>query len=197
VKALNVVLHRALEERTLQTASQSGLPIYHFDEHQQVGNTFGERIANAFESLFLAGHSSVICIGNDAATLDHVKWDSVSRSLNDGDNVLGPDFRKGAYLIGLTRQHFNKEQFQNLRWQTKYLIDDLRKYCVTYEELQQVSDLNHWEELKLVSKSFDAIRKIVTAICGVLSFPRFHSKPITIDTCDAIELRGPPQFILI
>ncbi|MEQ9301745.1 MAG: DUF2064 domain-containing protein [Cyclobacteriaceae bacterium] len=195
-QSLNAQLTKALTTRTLQTARQSGLPIYQIDEQHQVGDTFGQRISNAFETVFSKGYDAVICIGNDAASLDHVKWDRLSISLSNGENVIGPDYRAGAYLIGLTRKSFNKEQFQNLRWQTKDLIADLKNFCETYNELEQVADLNNWDDLKLAARSFSTIRRILTAICGVLSIPVSQYRQISICSHDAIDLRGPPQFLL-
>jgi glycosyltransferase A (GT-A) superfamily protein (DUF2064 family) len=196
-RTLNLELTKALERRTLQSAGQSGLPIFRLDEQQQIGNTFGERIANAFEDIFLRGYSSVICIGNDAANLTHVQWGSLSTRLFEGDNILGPDFRNGAYLIGLTRQSFNKEQFQNLRWQTKYLLSDLKSFCKDYQEIEQVHDLNHWDDVKVVSRSCAAIRKLLTSICRAQYIPDIHVMHTSIDRRGTTGLRAPPQLHLV
>ena len=196
-RSKNAQMTKALATRALQCARQSGLPVYQIDEQQQVGDTFGERISNAFQAVFSKGYDAVICIGNDAASLDHVNWDGLSRSLSNGENVIGPDFRNGAYLIGLTYKSFKKGQFQNLRWQTKHLISDLKDFCQVFGELEQVGDLNDWTDLRLISRSIASIRRLLASICHSDFITDLRILFFCFDCQVNVGLRAPPKALSI
>lgn len=196
-RSKNVQLTKALAARALQLAHQSDLPVYQIDEQQQVGDTFGKRISNAFQTVFAKGYEAVVCIGNDAASLDHVNWDELSRSLSNGVNVIGPDFRSGAYLIGLTYHSFRKGQFQNLRWQTKHLLIDLKGFCQTYQELEQVGDINDWTDLRLISRTIVSIRRLLASICHSDFMIDLRILFFCFDCQVNVGLRAPPKVLSI
>lgn len=160
----NAHLADFLIKNSLSNASKSNLPIYHIDENNQLGTTFGEKIANAFEEVFAQGYQSVICVGNDAADLSDINWVGLTSSLERGQNVLGRDFRNGAYLIGLTKHSFRKDAFEQLRWQSKYLYDDLFEYTGSCQELTQKHDLNNWHDLKCASRVYRHLKNILKSI---------------------------------
>ena len=64
-----VSLFQDLTQHTLKTIESTGLPFFHFTEKEQLGNTFGERFAHAFASLFALGYTKVISVGNDSPNL--------------------------------------------------------------------------------------------------------------------------------
>ncbi|MEZ4951006.1 MAG: DUF2064 domain-containing protein [Saprospiraceae bacterium] len=59
------------------------------------------------------GFDAVIAVGNDAPELAKTDWNQVVEELEAGNSVLGPTYRQGAYLIGLTKDHFQKTYFSN------------------------------------------------------------------------------------
>jgi glycosyltransferase A (GT-A) superfamily protein (DUF2064 family) len=109
-------------------AHDSQLPVFIITEHQQRGTTFGERFANAFEDVFKKGFEKVIAIGNDCLTITTQEILNAADALNHGASVLGPTQDRGAYLIGLHKDHFHKQAFQELNWQSAATLTDLISY---------------------------------------------------------------------
>ena len=56
-------LFDALNEQTIKIVEKTGLPYFHFSEKNQYGATFGERFANAIQSIYDKGFQTVITIG--------------------------------------------------------------------------------------------------------------------------------------
>ncbi len=126
-----------LNNHVLRVSRQSGLPVFVVKGAQQVGETFGERFANAFETVFAVGYSQVIAVGNDCL---HLTKEYLLRAAtllqNDVDMVLGPTQDGGAYIVGLSLQAYQRGAFIQRSWQTsctlKSLIDYARQndaYC--------------------------------------------------------------------
>lgn len=150
----NTELLKSLTAHAFIELRKTGLDIFHVDENDQVGNNFGAKIANAFDDIFNKGYSSVICVGNDTPSLGQINWEQIVSTLQNNKSIIGPDQRNGAYLIGLTKSGFSKQAFQNLRWQSRFLIDDLRHFTSTYSELATKADINSWTDInQLIEKS--------------------------------------------
>lgn len=127
----NVAIASALIKKAEEVAMSSKLPFFHFHEGKQIGNTFGERIANAYQELFNQGFGAVIAIGNDSPGQECIDWDQAVSNLNAGNCVLGPSQRGGAYFIGITKEIFQQTSFAQLPWQTNLLFATLEAYCST------------------------------------------------------------------
>jgi hypothetical protein len=125
----NVAIASALINRAMEVGKESKLPFFHFHEGKQIGATFGEKIANAYQELFNQGFSSVIAIGNDSPGLECIDWEYALTQLNAGVCVLGPSQRGGAYFIGITKEMFQQASFAQLPWQTDQLLATLEAYC--------------------------------------------------------------------
>ncbi|MEL7118012.1 MAG: DUF2064 domain-containing protein [Bacteroidota bacterium] len=128
-EAKNQVLAEALIQQSKLAAQKTGLPVFHFHEGNQKGANFGERLANAYQEIFNQGYDAVVAIGNDIPELHKTNWNWVFDQLSQGNNILGPTTKGGAYLIGLTKKAFNKSTFQALPWQTYDLFEALKQYC--------------------------------------------------------------------
>lgn len=188
----NTQLVKALTNRSLEKVKESDLQVFHLDEKSQIGNSFGEKISNAFEYVFCKGYQSVICVGNDVSDLGHIQWNTLASELQEGKSILGPDKRNGAYLIGLNKEIFSKDAFQNLGWQTKSLYQDLQKYTSDYKELETKSDLNSWTDIQLVIKQSGLLKRLIQVITN-LSYVSTESKLlVSIATYSHFGLRAPP-----
>jgi len=175
--------------------------VLHFDENNQKGQHFGEKIANAFESAFELGFDSVITVGNDCLDLPQVDFTQITRTLNQGRNVLGPTFRKGAYLIGLRKQDFDKERFQNLTWQSTGLKVDLFSYfddqSSPIEVLETYRDANNLGDLKQLLRS---LRNRASILRNLKNFIAFELQTLTFTVRTFVQqrffnfenLRAPP-----
>lgn len=163
-RASNVFIAQQLIHSTRQVLEATGLPVFQIDESRQNGSTFGEKFANAFDDLFLLGFESVISVGNDTPELDQTDWVQVVSALKAGQNVVGPDLRKGAYLVALNQSGFDKEYFKGLPWQSSRLIDQLITYCRNPLLLDKKRDLNTWTDLRIAARTNSLIRRIIRKV---------------------------------
>ena len=197
--------NRALASTLIHQSStvlrESGFPVFHYHEENQTGNTFGERIANACYEVFSLGYKAVITVGNDCPEMGKLNWRSIRQELAAGKCVVGPSLRKGAYLIGITKEVFNKEGFQHLPWQTNKLLDALLIFCTCQQDkpyvLASLRDINSWHDLKKLLKSSHLSSYVRRVILSLLSskltlltkrLGHFLTSPILSDS----PFRAPP-----
>lgn len=81
-------LFNILTTATLRKAKNTGLPVFHFSDENQIGNSFGERFTNAIASVFEKGFTSVITIGNDTP---HLKTQQL--------NILPNNWQRASPLL--------------------------------------------------------------------------------------------------
>tara|TARA_R110002072_G_scaffold115578_1_gene245896 strand:+ start:307 stop:984 length:678 start_codon:yes stop_codon:yes gene_type:complete len=162
----------ALNHQTLKTVEKSGIEYFHFSEKNQVGSSFGERFSNAIENIFNKGFKNVITIGNDTPHLKTKHLVDTVHQLEKNDLVLGPSKDGGFYLMGIKKEHFNKETFLKLPWQTSKLqkcitsIVTSKKLHIKFLEI--LNDLDVLEDIKKILHSFKAIPKSVLKILALL-----------------------------
>lgn len=125
-----VEIVQRLNRHVVQLSRQTGMPVFVVKGAQQVGATFGERFANAFETVFAAGYEHVIAIGNDCLhlTRKHLKK-SAALFARDNGVVLGPAVDGGAYIVGISRQAYEREAFLELPWRTDAVFEALVAYA--------------------------------------------------------------------
>lgn len=137
---------------THRTLQRTDLPVFHYHEGNQSGETFGEKLANAFQEIFQQGYHGVIAVGNDTPGIDRVDWQQLSDQLMSGRCIIGPNFRRGAYLIGITAEVFDRERFQQLPWQSARLLEALVAFCRKSDQtpllLHKLRDANTADDLK-------------------------------------------------
>lgn len=114
-----VIAYTPAEGRTFFEASAPGFLLL-----AQRGTDLGERLANAFEALFAAGHSAALLIDSDTPTLPTPllaqALDAIATPATDV--VLGPSDDGGYYLIGL--QKLYRELFAAMRWSTAQVLPE-------------------------------------------------------------------------
>ena len=153
--------------RTVATSSR--LPVFEINEKQQLGEGFGERLANAIENVFAEGFENVIVIGNDCPRLTNALLTSAADALKTQKVVLGPDQHGGVYLIGINKTFFNKDTFECSSWQTNHLFEDLvinfgnTETCVL-PILKDVNQFNDLLQLTNVLPKNSRIKAIVVSI---------------------------------
>ncbi len=188
----NQLLASALIDHSSDFLKDSGLPVFHSHEGNQRGRTFGERFANAYQDLFDKGYSGVIAIGNDTPEIVKIDLAQVSRDLLSGNPVLGASVRGGAYLIGLTTGTFDKEQFQNLPWQSNQVFSALREMCTSSDVqpaiLETLRDINSIHDLKLLLSTTGLKEVVHTFILFLKTGIRRVYR--------AVNLASPASFIL-
>ncbi len=147
-KSAGKMLFQDLISNAHHRAKATGLPVFWIDEHNQVGANFGQRIANAFESVYKQGYTKVIAIGNDCPDLNtHILLEAAEK-LNKHKLVLGPTQDGGSYLIGMQKDAFQKENFEVLPWQTASLYQALANSCLSaFGETVHLINVNTFADL--------------------------------------------------
>lgn len=142
-----------LNRLTLSTVKKTGIPYYHYSEKEQQGASFGERFANAIAAVFELGYDQVIAIGNDSPQLTSISIGKAAEAISRDRFVIGPSLDGGFYLLGLHKEHFNRQAFLALAWQTKELRADLlellSKKAFTSYSLPPLRDLDTRQDLVL------------------------------------------------
>lgn len=125
------LLFDILTNDTLAKVRRTKLPYFHFTEHQQCGNSFGERFTHAIETIFDLGYNNIITVGNDCPQLQTRHLLIADEALATGKTVLGPTVDGGFYLMGLNRKSFDKTLFLRLPWQRFGLFNRISKLIKT------------------------------------------------------------------
>lgn len=127
-------------------AQKTELPVFKITEMQQRGDHFGERFANAFEDVFQQGFDHVIAIGNDCLTITSHDILSAAAYLQSHPCILGPSKDGGAYLIGIQKNVFRKQAFQDIQWQSATTFGSLIDYLQQQQQatilLEEKSDID-------------------------------------------------------
>ncbi|WP_339626248.1 DUF2064 domain-containing protein [uncultured Maribacter sp.] len=147
-------LFHDLTRVTLKKAHNTGLPVFHFSDKDQVGATFGERFTNAIANIFDKGFSSIITIGNDTPHLKTQHLKHTAKQLSMGKTVIGPSNDGGFYLLGLQKSNFDVSGFHNLPWQRFSLYHQislwLRKESTELIKLPVLQDLDNEKDLQSI-----------------------------------------------
>ena len=116
----------------------------------QKGHGLGERMLNAFKTIFYAGFRNVILIGTDTPGIStELIYDSFSL-LKKYECVIGPSDDGGYYLIGLKQTLFYL--FNEMEWGTSEVlsktIDRLKKNDQNYFIMEKMIDIDTKEDIK-------------------------------------------------
>lgn len=190
---------RELTAGTLQALRHTGLDLHWFQEQRQRGNTFGERLTNAFTDIFARGYTAAIAVGNDCPDLSSIDWEAVEELLAGGHCVLGPDFRGGAYLIGLQAQGFDPQGFASLPWQTSKLRAALEIHLSSggpctllaqFQDLNSIHDLRYWAGTRYSTLA----RKLAAISRDIPTAPSPAQRTLQQYIPTQAPLRGPPAL---
>ena len=191
-----------LVNRSKKLAYKTGLPVFFFSEKQQRGATFGERFANAFEDVYALGFDNVVAMGNDCLTVSTADILAAADALQTTPSVLGATNDGGAYLIGLQKGVFQKEDFQNIHWQTAVVFDELMAFTAENSEktifLSQKSDIDRvsdWKKtLAVIPLSFKKILSQLLFFLNPLPSPKWTSSINEAFLQSVLALRAPPAL---
>lgn len=118
---------------TEKEIQKSGLPYFKITSDQQQGNSFGERLTNAFLTVFASGYDHVIAVGNDCPELTAQLLRIAAGKLQRCQSVFGPAADGGTYLIGMSKYDFDAAAFMQVKWKTNAVYDELLNYCISRE----------------------------------------------------------------
>jgi rSAM/selenodomain-associated transferase 1 len=118
----------------------------------QVGNDLGDRMKNAFETVFSQGLRCSLLIGSDSPDLPTQIIDEALAALIKYDAVVGPSHDGGYYMIGFQRDTFLPQVFSGITWSTSEVFEQtmeiLRKANLTTYILPTWRDIDTLDDLK-------------------------------------------------
>ena len=125
-----------------------------FNKHVQEGIDLGERMKNAFETVFSLGAKKAVIIGSDCPQITPEIIDQAFDGLEENDVLIGPAKDGGYYLLGMKKLH--PEIFENKEWSTDAVFEDTVLDCIesrlSYGRLETLSDLDTIYDLHLLEK---------------------------------------------
>lgn len=203
-KAASEKLFHQLIDGTKKLAKESGLDIFWFDEKNQIGDSFGEKYANAFQTVFDKGYQSIVSIGNDSPELNSEILSDAVDQLKHQDLIIGPSLDGGAYLIGIHKKAFELNKFKALSWTETGLFNDLIKYAqqqgLGFNTLYELLDLDSKTSLYALIQHSSLIHLVKFILLNLTEKLLNKSKankikPLQVFSNDFL-LRGPPSLLL-
>jgi glycosyltransferase A (GT-A) superfamily protein (DUF2064 family) len=197
-------LFEAFTESSLALLAATGLPYQLISSAQQVGSTFGERLYHALAQTFDQGYGKVIVIGNDCPQLQVRDLHRAAGLLNDHDTVLGPSQNGGIYLLGLSKEAFEKTGcFGQIPWQTPAVKDALTAYftqqqntvaCLpAYADINTPRDFRRARQQKWFCRSLrNLFNRLLNLAAPQGRYQEFLLVPVQYQA--ACRFRGPPAF---
>ena len=187
-------LFKILNAEVEQKAKKSGLPYFVLDENNQIGQTFGERFANAIQSIYNKGFENVIAVGNDSPQLKVNHIIEASKNVGNDKSVIGKNLDGGFYLLAINKAQFNFHKFQLLSWQTNQIFNEVSSILETSSQLTQLSslkDLNDKTDCKFfinyifsVSKKvLQLLSRLINQITNPIAFISTQFKQIITSVC--------------
>lgn len=119
-----------------------------FNKKLQTGSHLGERMQNAFKTLFDANYSNVVIIGSDILDLCSNSIDDAFNKLNTTDVVIGPAEDGGYYLLGLKKMY--PKIFKTKNWGTETVRKDTLKDLQNADVflLKELNDIDTFEDMQ-------------------------------------------------
>lgn len=198
-KQQNTTIAQRLIDYTLKKAELSGIPYFIIDEKAQKGNSFGERLANAFSTVFEMGYQKVISIGSDCPSMHYSLLKKAANQLQYQPIILGPTFRKGIYLLGLDKSAFNANQLANIPWQTP---QELQSMMTTFDQsivlFPQLHDWNSANDLSILRYLLKGRSRLLAQLFASITI---HSTFLYRDIIkisqdfDAVLFSRPPPYL--
>jgi rSAM/selenodomain-associated transferase 1 len=132
----------------------------HFRLEAQTGADLGERMGNAFRSVFSRGVRKAVLVGTDVPDLSASIIDDAIRSLDSYDVVIGPCHDGGYYLVGMKELHH--EIFVDIPWSTDAVLERTQErinslgltlnLLPTLADIDTAEDLRSWIEANVTQK---------------------------------------------
>src|SRR5260370_10561738 len=164
--------------------------------HAQRGDSFGERLEDAVETLSDLRYTKVVIVGSDCPDLRPQDIQQAFSALQGSQLVLGPDHRGGCYLIGFNIE--DRWRLRGIQWRRNTDFDELlnRFGFENSWQLPVKIDLDTWEDVRLLAKSASFWRHTAAALLlSFRSYPSFTPSTIQLRTTEQrIRWQLPPPF---
>lgn len=145
----------------------------------QQGNDLGQRMENAFDSIFQKGFRQVLLLGTDFPDLPGSIIDEAFESLHKNDAVIGPAVDGGYYLIGFNSHSFLPEVFDKIPWGSDTVfqktITVLGSNRSRIHVLPQWRDIDTYQDLKFFIKRHAAKGSTASNTAAYLAGIKLHA----------------------
>ncbi len=186
-----------LNSRTRKLISRSGLPVFDHIDFTIENISLQERFYLAVNSTFEKGFEHVIVVGNDCPQLQLGDIQKASAQLEVNDLVIGPDWRGGTYLLGISRNIFTKEWALSLPWHTNRFAEVASAGIENVCYMDKLIDFNYSTELPSIKK-IKFRRSLLQAFIQLfICFENSVFKIIdsSISVIELKQLRAPPAHL--
>jgi uncharacterized protein len=123
----------------------------HYQKVIQYGDDLGEKMNNAFISIFQKAYDGIVIIGTDCPELNAEIIMNAFACLKTNEVVIGPAEDGGYYLIGLKEPHH--KLFENIKWSTNSVLHETILKCdalqLGYYLLPVLNDIDEEKDLNL------------------------------------------------
>lgn len=120
-----------------------------FEKKLQIEGGLGEKMRNAFSTVFNDDCDKAVIIGSDCPEITSEVIEGAFSALNDHDFVIGPSTDGGYYLLGMKKLF--KPIFENKIWSTETVLADTKKDIAeagfTLKLLEPLTDVDHLEDV--------------------------------------------------
>lgn len=99
----------------------------YFAKRLQTGSDLGERMSNAFKTLFADGYNYISIIGSDCPGITRQIIEEAFNALPQSDVAIGPAKDGGYYLLALNKAR--AELFNNISWSTDRVLSQTLAVC--------------------------------------------------------------------
>lgn len=170
-KKQNDLLWAKMNQKVLQTIHKTNLPYFISDEKTQIGESFGDKLSHAIQTVFDKGFEKVIVVGNDSPGLTKEHFLNARIGLQQKEWVFGPNCKGGTYLIGVSKSVFNAALFANISWRTAQVAAQLK--VLSFENsilLSPLADLNTVADFDEVLKAFPFYSTFKNSLLSLVSY---------------------------
>lgn len=117
----------------------------------QSGRDLGEKLANAFRTVFDSGARRTVVVGTDCLSITEETITETLQYLDKKDMVIGPAEDGGYYLLGLSR--YMPELFDSVDWSTdkvfRQTVEKARRLGLSYTTLEPLKDLDEYSDMSI------------------------------------------------
>ena len=120
-----------------------------FHKRLQLEGGLGEKMKNAFSTVFSEGCKKAVIIGSDCPEISSTIIEDAFSALDSHDFVIGPSTDGGYYLLGMNSLF--KPIFENKTWSTETVLEettkDIQDAGYSLKLLKPLTDVDHLEDV--------------------------------------------------
>ncbi len=120
-----------------------------FQKRLQLDGGLGEKMKDAFSTVFSEGCNKAVIIGSDCPDISSELIENAFSELNSNDFVIGPSNDGGYYLLGMNTLF--SPIFENKTWSTETVLEetvkDISDAGFSLKLLKPLTDVDHLEDV--------------------------------------------------